>query len=190
MLDRKSVLDDILLPGQYGKVAQTSLILSERAHLKLHQICAWSSTHAQVLRSLCESAGASSLPGPGQAALGTHGSVLAVQPLRWWLLDATPPILDSSTAEILDLSCARTCLRIEGPEAAVLLNRHVPLDLRQQHCPENTVLSTGFHHVGVTIWHHSSGFDVFLPSSFAASLVKLLFISAEQFGFEVKQSWS
>lgn len=66
-----------------------------------------------------------------------------------------------------------------------LLNRHLPLDLREGAFPLGSVASTAFHHVGITVWRSEAGYELFLPRGFAVSLWELLRESAEQFGVEV-----
>ena len=68
----------------------------------------------------------------------------------------------------------------------MLLNRHLPLDLGDAACPVGAVASSGFHHVGVTLWRSTAGFELFLPRGFAASLWEMLSESAAQFGAEVR----
>jgi len=66
-----------------------------------------------------------------------------------------------------------------------MLNRHIPIDLRLAYCSENTVVSSCIHEVGVTLLRRESGFDLFIPQSFAVSVINLLRDSAEQFGYEI-----
>jgi heterotetrameric sarcosine oxidase gamma subunit len=86
---------------------------------------------------------------------------------------------------LLDLSQSRVRLHVGGRQAALLLNHILPLDLSVRSFSENTVASTAFHHVGITLWRDSSGFNLFLPRSFAASLCEILTEIAQQYGLEV-----
>jgi len=189
VLERRSAITEALLPGQYGKVGPIGIFLMERRAITVYQIAAWRDSAEIVLSGICQKIAAPEIPGNGQAVTGRAGVVLSVQPLKWWMFGNSPfGSFDPDQAEIVELSHALTCVHVAGEQAAVLLNRHIPLDLRQSQCPENTVLSTGFHHVGVTLWRRATGFDVFLPQSFAETLVSLLCTSAEQFGYEIQQA--
>jgi sarcosine oxidase gamma subunit len=46
-------------------------------------------------------------------------------------------------------------------------------------------MSTALHHVGITIWHSSDGFELFVPRGFALSLWEVLTDTAAQFGAEI-----
>ena len=111
--------------------------------------------------------------------------MLRVEPLKWWLLGLEPPELDVEQGVLLDLSHSRTRMRVSGPRAAELINRHLPLDLRDASFPQGSVASSAFHHVGVTVWRSSLGFEMFLPRGYAMSLWEMLLESAGQFGAEV-----
>ena len=87
---------------------------------------------------------------------------------------------------LLDLSHARTHVRVSGADAATCLNRHLPVDLQEGTCPVGSVVSTVLHHVAITVWHSSEGFELFLPRGFALSCWEVLVDTAEQFGVEVK----
>jgi len=41
------------------------------------------------------------------------------------------------------------------------------------------------HHVGVTLWRSTTGYELFIPRGFALSSWEILFDSALQFGVEV-----
>ena len=75
-------------------------------------------------------------------------------------------------------------MRIGGPDATALINRHLPLDLSAAAFPVGAVGSSAFHHVGVTLWHSEAGFELF-PRGLAVSLWEPLLGSAARFGVEV-----
>jgi len=114
-----------------------------------------------------------------------HGALLRVEPLKWWLLGADAPALAPEHGASLDLSHSRTHLRISGAQAAALLNRHLPLDLREASFKEGAVASSALHHVSVTLWRSAHHYELFIPRGFALSLWEVLLESAAQFGAEV-----
>ena len=111
--------------------------------------------------------------------------LLRVEPLKWWLYGTTLADLSPDAGCLLDLSHARTHVRVSGPDAATCLNRHLPVDLRHGTCPVGSVVSTALHHVAVTLWRSEHGFELFLPRGFALSCWEVLMETAEQFGVEV-----
>ncbi len=112
-------------------------------------------------------------------------ALLRIEPLKWWILGAPAPPIDPQHGATLDLSHARTHLRISGPQATDLLNRPLPLDLRPAAFPVGAVASGALHHVGVTLWHSPHGYELFIPRGFALSTWEVLLQTATQFGGEV-----
>ena len=125
-------------------------------------------------------------PGPGRAAVGSCGALLRIEPLKWWCYDCQLPELSADDGTTLDLSHSRTQLRIRGQAAHDCLSRLVPVDLRPSGCPLDSVMSTAFHHVGITLWHSKAGFELFVPRGFALSLWEVLTDTAAQFGVEIE----
>lgn len=185
MANRESALAAHYQAGHFG-ADHTGVTLSEISDLQLKQIAAWPDTLMAVGAKAAAVAGCDAAPKPGKSAVGSKASLLRIEPLKWWLLgDAELPELNAEEGAVLDLSHSRTCIRIEGECAAELLNRHLPLDLREASFTDGSVASTAFHHVGVTLLRRNGGYELFVPRGFAVSLWELLVESAEQFGVEV-----
>lgn len=109
-------------------------------------------------------------------------ALLRIEPLKWWLIGApVAPDIGPQQGAVLDLSHARTRLRIAGPCAAEFLNRHLPLDLRAAAFPEGAVASSQLHHVGVTLWRSRRGYELFIPRGYALSVWEVLLQTAAQF---------
>lgn len=185
MVDRVSALDGHYPTGHIGVSGQTGITLTEIRNLQLHQIAAWPETLKSVGQMAAAMAGSGQAPTPGKAVTGSNGSLLRIEPLKWWLFGGQANNVAADQGTDLDISHSRTHVRITGVEATTLLNRHLPLDLREKSFPENSVASTAFHHVGVTLWRSNEGYELFLPRGFAVSLWEGLMESAEQFGAEV-----
>ena len=188
MARRTSALDGHYRPGTVGGDRRTGVTLREIPGLHLHQIAAWTDTLTETGVAVATAAGLNNAPSLRQSASGTRGSLLRTSPLTWWLIDAAAPDLPPDAGTTLDLSHALTRIRIEGDQATTLINRHLPLDLREGAFPEGSVATSAFHHVGVTIWCCRGGFELFLPRGFALSLWQLLLASAAQFGAQVLES--
>ena len=185
MVDRVSALAGHNLPGHRGDWDKTGVILREPKNLLLHQVAAWSDSIDDVGKTLATIIGAEAVAGPGSAVTGGKGSMLRIEPMKWWLVGIAAPQFDAEQAATLDLSHSRTRLCIAGDDAAEFLNRHLPLDLREASFPIGSVASSAIHHVGVTLWRSANGYELFIPRGFALSLWEGLTESAEQFGVEV-----
>lgn len=185
MAKRESALAAHYQTGHFGADA-TGVTMTEVTNLSLQQVAVWPDSLSTVAGNVANIAGCGSAPAPGKSIIGTQATLIRVEPLKWWVLGHVAlPELSAEEGAILDLSHSRTCIRIDGENAAELLNRHLPLDLREASFTEGCVASTAFHHVGVTLLRRNGGYELFLPRGFAVSLWELLLESAEQFGLEV-----
>ncbi|MBC8268814.1 MAG: sarcosine oxidase subunit gamma [Rhodospirillaceae bacterium] len=186
MVERVSALS-----GHYSKTSHDngSVTFTEIEDLSLIQLAAWPDTLALVAAKAVDIIGAQEAPGPGRAVSTHKGTLLRIEPLKWWLVECRDFALSSdplaTQGAVLDVSHSRTQLRISGPQAALLLNRHLPLDLRDAAFPVGTVASTAFHHTGVTLWRSEQGYELFMIRGFALSLWELLRESGAQFNAEI-----
>lgn len=185
MVERVSALAGHYPVGHHGAPGKPGVIMQDRPGLVMHQIAAWPDTVREVGALAAGAAGTDAAPGPRLSASGTTGSLLRVEPLKWWLQGTAPPALEASLGNTLDISHSRTQLRIAGPAAPEFLNRHLALDLRSDAFPTGAVGSTVVHHVGVTLWHSDHGYELFIPRGFALSLWEGFIESASQFGLEI-----
>ena len=185
MAERVSALAGHSDSGRFGVEGDPGVSLCDVGGLLLHQVAAWPDTLSAVGERAARAAQVEVAPGPRRAAAGDGAALLRVEPLKWWLIGAPPPELAPDEGATLDLSHSRTHVRLAGPQAAPLLNRHLPLDLSEASFPLGAVGSSAFHHVGVTVWRSAAGYELFLPRGFALSLWEMLLESAAQFGAEV-----
>jgi heterotetrameric sarcosine oxidase gamma subunit len=185
MVDRVSALAGHNLPGHRGDSSKSGVILREPQDLLLHQVAAWRDSIDEVGKTLANTIGAAAAAGPCSAVTGSKGSMLRIEPMKWWLVGIAAPAFDGEQAVTLDLSHSRTRLCVAGDDAAEFLNRHFPLDLREASFPVGTVASSATHHVGVTLWRSGEGYELFIPRGFALSLWEGFVESAEQFGVEI-----
>lgn len=185
MVERASALSGHYQRGNFGKGGEVGVILSEVSGLVLHQLSAWPDTLIQVGFMGAQACMVDKAPGPGRAAVGSRGALLRIEPLKWWCYGSQLPELAAEDGATLDLSHSRIHLRVRGQAAQDCLNRLVPVDLRPNGCPLDSVMSTAFHHVGITLWHSKDGFELFVPRGFALSLWEVLTDTAAQFGVEI-----
>ncbi len=175
MVDRISALAGYYRTGKFGILENDTagVVIEELRDLVLHQIACWPDT-LDVVAKLAT-----------KAASGNNASLLRIEPLKWWLLGAKAPEVSAEHGNTLDISHSRTRIRITGDSATEFLNRHLPLDLREDSFAVGAVGSTAIHHVGVTLWRSADGYELFVPRGFALSLWEGFVASATQFGLEV-----
>lgn len=185
MAERHSALTGHNQPGHFGAEQSCGIQLQEIADLQLHQVAAWPDTIDIVGRQAADAAGLSGFSEPGCASGDAQRAMLRVEPLKWWLLGVQPPSLDAQLGASLDLSHARVRVRVSGNDAAMLLNRFLPVDLREHKFPTGRLATSAMHHVSITLWRNELGYDLFIPRGYALSSWQVLFESALQFGVEV-----
>lgn len=188
MVDRISALAGHYQPGKSGLLGESDSVgvsLQDVQGLVLYQVAAWPDSVEVIGKQIAKTAGCDRAPGPCRAEAGNNAAALRIEPLKWWLYGVEAPEVDAEQGAILDISHSRTHIRIAGPEAMSLLNRHLSLDLREQSFPLGSVASSLIHHVGVTLWRSDDGYELFIPRGFALSLWEGIIESATQFGMEI-----
>ncbi len=197
MLERASALAGYCQTGRFGDVGPDGpgVTLSEVRDAGPVQIAAWPDTLPTVGAMLAELVGVEAAPGPLRSIEGPKGRLLRMQPLVFWLTGADTKTLDAAlaiepeTGTALDLSHARTVIRLEGPHAADLLNRGLPLDLSPEAFPEGACGASAIHHVAVLLHRRDhgagAGFDLYVPRSLAVSTWEFLTETAAQWGYAV-----
>ena len=146
MAVRISALNHHYRPGISGKPGEPGVILHEITDFSLQQVAAWPQTLAGVGTFLQQHIDSEGVAGPCQSMVGNKGTMLRIEPLKWWLLGSHLPRLESELAMGLDLSHARSRVRISGPQATALLNLQLPLDLRPDKFLPGAVGSSMIHH--------------------------------------------
>ena len=185
MTKRISALYKFYQKGVFGKKNTKGVILSEVSNLILYQVAAWPETLNDVGINLAKSFNLKQYPSANRAVSSSQIAMLRIEPLKWWVIGSEIKEISSEKGSILDLSHSRTHLRITGSDSIALLNRHLPIDLRENFFPLNSVASTAFHHCSVTLWRSKKGYELFLPRAFALCLWEVLQESAAQFGYEI-----
>jgi heterotetrameric sarcosine oxidase gamma subunit len=185
MVERVSALAGHTPAGHQGNPDRTGVVFEDLRGLVLHQVAVWPESIDAVGSQLAGLIGSEAAAGPCTAATGAGGSMLRIEPLKWWLFGVEAPPLEAEQGATLDLSHSRTHLRVSGEDAAEFLGRHFPIDFREAAFPVGSLASSATHHVGVTIWRSQAGYELFIPRGFALSLWEGFVESAAQFGFEI-----
>ena len=83
MVERVSALS-----GHYSKTGHddSEVTLAEMVGLSLIQLAAWPDTLGSVAVKAADIIGAEAAPGPGRAAVTQKGTLLRIEPLKWWLV--------------------------------------------------------------------------------------------------------
>jgi len=182
-INRVSALQSVLVERVHSDPGVT---LSEVSNLNLQQLAVWpESIEACALRLTKELALSDGAPGFGRCAVQNEITVMRIEPLKFWVIGATPLSFEAEQGVTLDLSYSRTQVRIVGRHAEDVLNSFLPLDLRERSFGVGQVAATGFHHVGVTLWRSDAGYELFVPRSFAVSLWEMLVDASGQYGLSV-----
>ena len=186
MIRRISALEGYYHKGVFGKKDNLGVMITEVRNLTLYQVAAWPDTLNDVGKKIAEFLSLPEYPEANKGLSVNEVSMLRLEPLKWWVIGREILEIAAEEGSILDLSHSRTHIRISGKHATTLLNRHLPVDLRDVAFPVNSVASTAFHHVSITLWRSKKGYELFLPRAFALSLWEVLLETAAQFGYEIK----
>ncbi len=184
----RAELDDVEDPNPQTGDAAAWVV--ECAPKPLWQATAWPDRKSVVEDALLEAAGADAAPKPGRLAIGEDDiKILRVAPLVWWvegLAEDDQYAVSQLSAEdgsSLELSHGFTKLLIGGSRAAELLNRFLPLDLRDERFPVGSVATSGMHHAPVTLARETAtSYALWLPRSYAKSLWEMLVDAARRMG--------
>ena len=109
-----------------------------------------------------------------------------MEPFKWWVLEKE---LDfpNELGTTLDMSHSFTCISISGDNSTLLLNRHLPIDLRENKFPIASSASSSIHHVSIKLLKISNNnYFLFIPRGFGLSIWEILLETAKQFGYEIK----
>jgi len=181
--NRVSALRSVIVERENSDAGVT---LAEVGNLNLQQLALWPQTidacAARIAQQLGFDEGA---PGFGRCVVHKQNTLMRIEPLKFWVIGADPLACDAEEGVTLDLSHSRTRVCLAGSRATNVLNSFLPLDLRDRSFSVGQVASTGFHHVGVTLWRSIDGYELFVPRSFAVSLWEMLVEASEQYGLAI-----
>ena len=188
MLNRNSAIIEKYIIGKYPFEDKIEIILFENQNLIIQQIAAWPDEITNVEKFFSDQLGVKKNIDFNKGENLKNNSLWRMEPSKWWLLGDTIN-LPENLGTSLDLSHAFTSVSIEGDKSDILLNRHLPLDLRLDNFPINSSASSAIHHVSVKLFRITKKeFRLFIPRGFALSIWEILLESASQFGYEIKDN--
>ena len=188
MLNRHSAIKQNYNVGKFPFNDNIGIIFSENHNLTIQQIAAWPEEILNIETLFFDQFGIQQKIDFNQGKIMKNNSLWRMEPLKWWLLGTSLEVPENLGTS-LELSHAFTSISIEGKKSDILLNRHLPLDLRLDNFPINSSASSAIHHVSVKLFRiREKEFKLFIPRGFALSIWEILLETASQFGYEIKDS--
>ena len=185
MLKRYSSLDPIYAAGIFTNNKNISISLKENVNINLKQIVCWSNTIIQTEDFLKKELDLNKVPSFNKGIINEKYSIWRMEPLKWWLLNKELN-LPNELGTNLDLSHAFTSISVSGESSSVLLNRFLPIDLRDKVFPKASSSSSSLHHVSIKLLkYNKNDYKIFIPRGFALSIWEILVESPKQFGYEI-----
>ncbi len=127
----------------------------------------------------------------GKTAPTAHGLLMRTGPEEFMLVgvDSTDrtallrAALGADTGSVTDLSHARCCIHIEGPQCRSVLGKLFALDLRESSWPTGDVALTGTHHVPAMLHRlGADSFDLYVFSTYAHDQLATVLDAAQEYG--------
>ena len=185
MLKRYSALDYNYSIGKHAFNNSINIQFKEYLAINLQQIAFWPNTLSTNNDFLQKQLNIKKLPTFNKGIIHSDFSVWRIEPLKFWILDKNVNLAEE-LGTTLDMSHAFTCLNISGEMATLLLNRHLPIDLREKNFPSGSSASSAIHHVSIKLLKISkNNYQLFIPRGFALSIWEILLESSKQFGYEI-----
>ena len=185
MLKRYSALDCNYIIGKYPFNNSIKITFKEYRELNLQQIACWPNSLSTMDDFLQKKLNIENLPTFNKGILDSDFSIWRIEPLKFWVLNKNLN-LSEDLGTTLDMSHAFTCLNISGKMATLLLNRHLPIDLREKYFPSCSSASSAIHHVSIKLLKYTNNnYLLFIPRGFASSIWEILLESSKQFGYEI-----
>jgi len=198
MANFRSAIAAQLKAGRFGQeTAVPSIVLSEQVLRTFFQISGWPVDFEKSAQPVLQELGFSRIGAVGQAQIVGDVTSFRIAPERILLRSAdttawdyAKEVADANAISLLDLSHARTVVRLEGPEVKALLARLLSIDLHENEFTVNSFVLTGIHEVPVLLHRLENDaktplFDLFVPYTWAASIWHLICHASLPFGYQV-----
>jgi heterotetrameric sarcosine oxidase gamma subunit len=174
MADRNVSRASALGPLPLTRLHSGDVVIDVVPNLTLHQIAAWPDTVAAVKAMIQKRIKTKDGITPRTVVTRQEETVIWIDPLKFWFIGARPDELKAETGTTLDLSHAYVHLRVSGNDAVTLLNKHLPLDLREKSFPNNATGASAIHHIQVRLWRKDDVYNLLVPRGFAQSIYEIL----------------
>ena len=185
MLKRYSALDENYIVGKYPVKKKINLKFKEHKNLLLQQLSFWPKSFIESLNFIKNELNSDQIPDFNKGSVFTDHSLWRMEPFKFWLLGKQLNLPEELGTD-LDLSQAFTCIEITGEDIPLFLNRHLPVDLRENVFVFPASASSAIHHVSVKLLKFSiDKYYLFIPRGFALSIWEILLETSKQFGYEI-----
>lgn len=157
--------------------------MSECPPTPIWRLSAWPGERTS-LETMLSTAFKTDMPGFGESAtLAGGAALLRINPLNWLLIGtALTERPDPDIAQAADLGSGLARIRIGGEKAAPLINRFLPIDLREGCFDVGSVAGAGLHGAPVVLHRVAENtFDLFVMRSYLRSFWDLIETNARRF---------
>lgn len=197
MPELRSALATALRPGRFGAGSgEPTLVLSERPVGTLIQLGGWPDSFAGTAGAVLARLGFGGVGDFHRAQETPDGVAFRLAPERLLLALESPSAWQAIAAGIdpaltpwLDLSHSRGLLAIAGADAPALLARLLPIDFDEAAFPPGQFVQSAIHSVAVLVHRpiaRAAAFVVYLPRSYAVTVLELLAETAAPFGYRIE----
>lgn len=193
----QSALVGVYRPGRFGALkvgVAPGVTLTERHPFEAVQVAAQKGSETRTVDVLTRTLGFAP-PAPNRAAGSGAGTLLWVGPERWLavgpkghgLYRRLRGALAEDTAAVVDLSQARTCIHVAGPNSRAVLAKGCVLDFHPRARPAGHVAQSPVASINAIIHvvETATAFDLYVARGFAISFWEWLADASAEFGYEV-----
>ena len=185
MHNRHSALASNYFHGDYPFNNETNISFKEYNNINIKQISCWPEVLEKAESFLKKELELPYVPQFNKGIVEIKFSLWRIEPLKWWAIDKEINFSEE-LGTTLEISHSFTCISISGENATLLLNRHLPLDLRSINFSECSSASSAIHHVSIKLLKYSdSNYRLFIPRGFGLSIWEILLETAKQFGYKI-----
>ncbi|MGC6517033.1 MAG: hypothetical protein ACON49_03305 [Candidatus Puniceispirillaceae bacterium] len=180
MVEYQSGLDDLMITHGASLAehkAQPDVIISERRHLMITQLSFFASQMAKLKKQLAVF-DVQDIPSFSNVEASSLVMAVRVEMEKIWLVSEQSHEALKKEFYPLDLSSAKSVMRLSGPRAGDVMARLCAVDFRDD---TRCFYATAIHHVGVHIHHHHDIYDIYMPRSFGESLAELVIDISRQY---------
>ena len=198
MPETRSALASMYRPDRFGADDKVpGLSIAERRLSAVYQIAGWTGTFESAIAPLLETLWAGGTPGYRTAVHCKNRTVLfRIAPERLLLQSPRHKVWQSIAGAVagtdlqtLDLSHARTCLRLSGPSVRDLLACLLPIDLDEELFQPDDFVQSCVHHLPVLLHRlnqrGAAVFELHVARTYAVSMFEWIGDHAVRFGYEV-----